>query len=136
MNYILETERLKLRLFTLQDAPFIIELLNSPGWLQFIGDRNVKTEDQAISYLSNGPLKSYKENNFGLWMVEKNNDQKPVGMCGLVKRDMLKNPDIGFAFLPSYNGQGFAYESASAVMSYANNNLNIPKIHAITLANN
>ncbi|GAB3201889.1 RimJ/RimL family protein N-acetyltransferase [Pontibacter aydingkolensis] len=136
MSHILETERLRLREFTLHDTAFVLELLNSPGWLQFIGDRNVKTKAQAKSYLKNGPLKSYCENGFGLWLVEKKDDSKAIGMCGILKRDTLKNPDIGFAFLPGFDGKGYAYESATATMAYANNKLKLPSIAAITIAEN
>src|SRR5688572_21540231 len=118
MNYFLETQRLGLREFTRDDAVFIVELLNTPGWLQFIGDRNVKTKEQAIIYLENGPLKSYKENGFGSWMVELKEDKTPIGMCGILRRESLENPDIGFAFLPEYTGKGYAFEIASATLSY------------------
>ena len=101
MEAILQTERLLLREFTEDDAAFIVELLNSPGWIQYIGDRNIKTEEQAREYLNNGPLKSYRQNGFGLYMVEKKDDHTPIGMCGIIKRDTLNNPDIGFAFLPA-----------------------------------
>lgn len=134
-NYILETERLRLREFNLDDSVFIIELLNSPGWIKYIGDRNVKTEQQAIEYLKNGPLKSYSQNGFGLSLVEMK-DGQPIGMCGILKRDSLENPDIGFAFLPEFTGKGYAYEIASATLYYAINNLQIPKISAITLPQN
>jgi RimJ/RimL family protein N-acetyltransferase len=136
VNYILNTGRLSLREFTLDDTKFIIELLNSPGWLQFIGDRNVKTEEQARNYLLNGPLKSYKENGYGLSLVEKKDDNKAIGMCGILNRDNLENPDIGFAFLPDFNGQGYAYEMASATLAYATDKLKIPNISAIVVAEN
>lgn len=134
-NLILETKRLRLREFTLDDTRFIIELLNSPGWIEFIGDRNVKTEEQAIQYLQNGPLKSYLQNGYGLSMVE-TKDGQPIGMCGILKRETLENPDIGFAFLKEFTGKGYAYEIANATLSYAMSNLKIPKISAITLPNN
>jgi RimJ/RimL family protein N-acetyltransferase len=95
---ILETKRLRLREFTLEDTAFILDLLNSPGWLRYIGDRGVKTEEQAKNYLLNGPIKSYTKNGYGLSMVERKDDNKPIGMCGIIKRDTLENPDIGFAF--------------------------------------
>lgn len=136
MNYILETERLRLREFTLSDTEFIIELLNSPGWIEFIGDRNVKTEEQAINYLKNGPLKSYLQNGFGLSLVEMKDKQQAIGMCGIIRRDNLENPDIGFALLPGFNGQGYAFEIASATLSHATEKLKLPKISAITLGNN
>jgi RimJ/RimL family protein N-acetyltransferase len=136
MNYILETERLRLREFTVDDTKFIIELLNSPGWIEFIGDRNVSTEDEAACYLQNGPLKSYKQNGFGLSMVETKNDQAAIGMCGIIKRDNMENPDIGFAFLPRFYGKGYAFEIASATLSYAIHELGIAKVAAITLRGN
>ncbi len=135
MKHILETERLKLRKFTLHDTKFIIELLNSPGWIKYIGDRNIKTTEAAKTYLQNGPLKSYELNGFGLSMVEMKNGT-PIGMCGILKRDNLENPDIGFAFLPQFMGQGFAFEIAAATMTYAKNHLKLPVIFAITLPNN
>lgn len=136
MNIILETERLRIREFLLQDTAFIIELLNSPGWLQYIGDRQVLTHEQAITYLQNGPLKSYAQNGFGLWMVELKDDQTPIAMCGIICRDFLAHPDIGFALLPSFMGQGYAYEMASAVLAHAINKLGLTKLCAIVLAEN
>lgn len=133
--YILETKRLRLREFNTHDTTFIIELLNSPGWIEYIGDRNVKTEQQAIEYLQNGPMKSYAQNGFGLSMVETKQGEH-IGMCGIIKRDTLENPDIGFAFLPQFTGKGYAYEIASATLLYALNNLKISKISAITLPHN
>ncbi|HMJ46518.1 MAG TPA: GNAT family N-acetyltransferase [Ferruginibacter sp.] len=133
---ILETNRLILRQFTFQDTIFIIELLNSPGWLEFIGDRNVKTHKEAKAYLLNGPIKSYAENGFGLGLVKTKNDNTTIGMCGLIKRDELEYPDIGFAFLPGWSGKGYAYEIAEAVMEYAENQLGLPAVLAITTAAN
>jgi RimJ/RimL family protein N-acetyltransferase len=132
---ILETERLQLREFNLGDAEFIIELLNSPGWLQYIGDRNVKTKEQAIEYLERGPLKSYAQNGYGLSLVE-TKDGQSIGMCGIIKRDSLENPDIGFAFLEQFSGKGYAYEIVSATLTHARVQLKIPKISAITLPQN
>ena len=137
MNYILETERLTLRELTLEDRTFIVELVNSPGWIKYIGDRNIKTDEQAKSYLENGPIKSYKENGFGLWLVETKDTKKSIGMCGLLKRDYLDHPDIGFAFLPGFIGMGFGFEAANATMSFASDQLKLSSISAITLpANN
>jgi RimJ/RimL family protein N-acetyltransferase len=136
MKYILETDRLTLREFIPADAPFILELVNSPGWLQFIGDRNIKTTDQAIAYLENGPIKSYAENGFGLAMVEIKDGKIPIGMCGIIKRDNLDNPDIGFAFLPGFTGKGYAFEIANATLAYAAGQLQLPTIYAITVPYN
>ena len=136
MKYILETERLILREFIPADAAFILELVNSPGWLQFIGDRNIKTTDKAIAYLENGPIKSYAENGFGLAMVETKDHNIPIGMCGIIKRDNLDHPDIGFAFLPAYTGKGYAFEIANATLAYASGQLKLPTIYAITVPGN
>jgi len=136
MNSILETERLILRQFTIEDAKFIIELLNSPGWIKFIGDRNIKTEEQAKNYLLNGPIKSYAENGFGLSLVELKKDSIPIGMCGIIKRENLEGPDIGFAFLPEFMGKGFAFEIANATMVFAKDNLKLFSIFAITVPDN
>jgi RimJ/RimL family protein N-acetyltransferase len=136
MNYLLETARLQLRELTPEDAPFIVKLVNTPGWLKYIGDRNIKTREQAINYLEQGPIKSYRENGFGLWLVEWKENKKPIGMCGFLKRDYLDHPDIGFAFLPEYHGKGFAHESAQECLSYAKNQLKLNIICAITLPSN
>ncbi len=133
---MLETERLLLREFTTGDTAFILELVNSAGWLQYIGDRNIKSVEQAKAYLENGPIKSYRENGFGLCLVERKDDAKAIGMCGLLKREYLDTPDMGFAFLPEFNGNGYAYEIAIATVAYAKNKLKISTVSAITMANN
>ncbi len=136
MKPILQTEHLILREFSTSDAAFIIQLVNSEGWLKYIGDRNIKTIEQAENYLLNGPLKSYAENGFGLSMVALKKTKTPIGMCGLIKRDTLPNIDIGFAFLEEFMGKGYAYEMASAVLNFAKNNLKQAIILAITLPTN
>jgi [ribosomal protein S5]-alanine N-acetyltransferase len=136
MQIILETERLILRKFTLDDAPFMLELLNTPSWLQFIGDRNVHTIEDAENYLKNGTLKSYQEHGFGFYAVIEKEGGQTIGMCGLIKRDSLPNIDIGFAFLPNLISKGFGYESASATLDYALNVLKIKRIIAIVNPDN
>lgn len=133
---ILDTERLFLRALTEEDAPFIVELVNTPGWLNYIGDKKIHTTQQAIQYLQEGPLKSYKNHGFGLWLVELKNTSTPIGMCGLLKRDYLPAPDIGFAFLPAYSGKGYAFEIAGATLRYAKESLGIKVLQAITLPTN
>lgn len=133
---ILETERLILRHFTTEDTPFIIELLNTPGWIQYIGDRGIKTIPDAEQYLQNVPFKSYAANGFGLYMVALKENNTPIGMCGLIKRDTLDHVDIGFAFLPAYIGKGYAYEAAQATLAYAQEELGFEKLQAITLPDN
>src|SRR6187402_2508828 len=136
MKYILETKRLQLRQFEIKDAEFIVELVNTPGWLKFIGDRNVKITEDAIRYLQNGPMKSYQENGFGLWSVALKENRKQIGMCGILKRDSLENPDIGFAFLPEFIGKGYAFETALATVNYAKNKLGLKTLSAITIPSN
>ncbi len=135
-HYILDTDRLHLQKFTLEDAPFIVALLNSPGWLQFIGDRNVKTEENAVAYLQTGPLKSYRDNGYGLWLVKRKEDNLSIGMCGIIRRNHLAFPDIGFAFLPPFTGNGYAYEIAAATLQYATDVLHLPVIYGITAPGN
>jgi RimJ/RimL family protein N-acetyltransferase len=97
---ILETERLVLRLQTTDDAAFILELMNDPTWLRFIGDRLVRTLDDAKAYILNGSVRMYEQFGFFLYLVERKEDHAPIGICGLVKRDSLKDVDIGFAISP------------------------------------
>lgn len=135
-SIIVETERLFLREFTLGDSAFIVELLNSEGWLKYIGDRNVRTTQAAEEYLRTGLLKSYQTNGFGLSMVVLKEQKIPIGMCGLIRRDYLDHPDIGFAFLPQYSGKGYAFEIASKTVEYGFKQHNLAKILAITLPTN
>ena len=132
----IDTQRLLLRPFDLRDSKFIIELVNSEGWLKFIGDRNIHSEKDAENYLINGPLKSYSENGFGLSMVELKNSGTPVGMCGLIKRDGLDDVDLGFALLPEFYKNGYAAEIAEATLKYGFEKLKLPKIVAITMEAN
>lgn len=136
MQILIETERLYLRKLTLEDAPFMLELLNTPTWLQFIGDRNVHSIEDAENYLKNGTLKSYQENGFGFYAVIEKTSGKTIGMCGLIKRDSLPDIDIGFAFLPHLISKGFGYEAASATLDYALNTLKIKRIIAIVNPDN
>jgi len=132
----IESERLFLRPLTLEDDEFILQLLNTDGFIKYIGDRNVKTIEQAKNYLMNGPLKSYETNGFGLSLVELKTDRTPVGMCGLLKRDYLDHPDVGFAFLPTYTGKGYAYEIVKEIIHYGLDRFQIGKILAIVLPEN
>ena len=132
----LETERLLLRPFTTDDAPFILTLLNEPSFLRFIGDKKVRTLEDARQYLLNGPIASYNAHGFGLLLVELKESQTPIGMCGLLKREELPAPDIGFAFIPDYWRQGFAFEAATAVMNDARERLKLNTILAIVSPDN
>lgn len=133
---VLETERLILRRMSTNDAGFILELLNEPSWLRFIGDRGVRTMEDARDYILNGPVAMYARLGFGLYLVELKEDGSPIGICGLIKRDFLDDVDIGFAFLPKYWGQGYAYEVASAVLAYGQEVLGLKRIVAITAPDN
>ncbi len=117
-SIVTETERLLLRRLTTEDAAFVLELVNEPSWLRFIGDRNVHSLDEAAGYISRGPLESYEKNGFGLYLVVIKESGEPAGMCGLIRRDSLPHPDIGFAFSPRYWGRGYAHEAAAAVMEH------------------
>src|SRR5215218_1537914 len=103
---ILETERLRLRPFTTDDAPFIVELVNEPSFLRYIGDKKVRSLEDARQYLLSGPLASYERNGFGPNCVELKEQGTPIGMSGLLKRDELPDPDIGFAYLPDFRKKG------------------------------
>lgn len=128
---IATTDRLLVRHATQDDAPFILELLNTPGWLRFIGNRNVTTIDDALAYLSERMATSYGQYGHGLNTVTLM-DGTPIGLCGLLKRDSLPQVDIGFAFLPEFNGKGYAYESAAVVLQHAHDNLGFQRVLAIT----
>ena len=132
----LQTNRLLLEEITFEDAPFVIELLNNPTWLQYIGDRNVHTIPEAHSYIQRSYIHAYKKYGFGMYKMVLKDTQLPIGMCGLVKRNYLKHHDIGFALLPTYQRKGYTYEAASAVMNYANQTLQIHSIYAFTSRDN
>lgn len=133
---IVSTPRLNLRLYSISDADFILRLLNDPSFLRYIGDRKVRTRDDAEQYIQSRLLDSYSKNGFGLYMVETKQDAVPVGMCGLVKRKADQDPDIGFAFLPEFWKQGYAFEAARAVLDYARNTLQIKRLLGITIPDN
>ena len=133
---VLETERLSLRELTVDDAEFIMTLLNEPSFLRYIGDKKVRNLDDARQYILNGPVASYERHAFGLNCVELRESHTPIGMCGLLKRDELPDPDIGFALLPDFWNKGFAFEAADAVLKDARERLQIERILAITSLDN
>lgn len=136
MAFVIETERLILRHLITDDAEFILELLNEPSWLRFIGDKGVRTLEDARNYILNGPVDMYSRLGFGLYLTELKESGIPIGICGLIKRDSLEDVDIGFAFLPKYWSKGYAYESAVAVLEYGKNVLGLNRIVAITNPDN
>lgn len=133
---IIETERLLLSHLTADDAEFVLELLNQPSFIRFIGDKGVRNLDDARRYIAEGPARSYEVNGFGLNLVLLKASNTPIGICGVLKRDTLPDPDIGFAFLPSFWNQGYALESAAAVMTHAKETLGLGRILAITSPDN
>lgn len=136
MKIILETTRLVIRELEKSDAEFILKLLNAPSFLKYIGDRNVRTKDQARIFIEEKYRKSYTENGFGLYAVDLKSDNATTGICGLVKREGLDMPDIGFAFLPEFEGKGFGFESASAILNYSKETLGISEVWAIATQDN
>jgi RimJ/RimL family protein N-acetyltransferase len=133
---VLKTARLILRRLGADDAPFILRLLNEPSWLENIGDKGVRTAADARRYIETGPVAMYGRLGFGLYQVRLATSDAPIGMCGLLKRDTLENPDLGFAFFPEFWGNGYAHEAAAAVLSYARSTLGLARIVAITAPNN
>ena len=133
---ITETKNLVIKELNTGDADFILELVNDPDWINFIGDRGVKTKKQASKYILDRHVKSYLDHGFGLYVVKIKGKDIPIGICGLVKRSGLEDVDIGFAFLPQYRGKGYAYESAIAVLNYARIELGIHRVVAITSPEN
>ncbi|MEM8893232.1 MAG: GNAT family N-acetyltransferase [Bacteroidota bacterium] len=114
---VIHSERLTIRNLRVSDKQFIFELLNSPTWLEHIGDRNIKSLDDAVDYIKHSPARSYGKAKYGLKAVVLKESGTPIGLCGLIQRDYLNNPDLGFAFLPEYAGRGYGYEASAAVLS-------------------
>ena len=133
---ILETERLTLCEFSTDDAPFVVELMNDESYLRFIGDRGIKTVDDARNYLLNGPIKSYQQFGFGLFLVKLKESDIPVGTCGLIKRPELDDVDVGYAFLAEFRGKGYATEAGRAVIDYARTGAGLKRVVAITVPDN
>jgi RimJ/RimL family protein N-acetyltransferase len=132
---VIQTERLVLRQLDLNDAEFILELLNEAAFLRFIGDKGVRTLSDARSYIVKGPMDSYGRHGFGMYATCLL-DGTPAGICGLVKREGLADVDVGFALLPRHRSKGYAVESASAVLAHARRVLRLQRIVAITSPEN
>ncbi|MDQ0199303.1 GNAT family N-acetyltransferase [Neobacillus ginsengisoli] len=133
---VIETDRLILRWLSTDDAAFILELLNDPSWLRFIGDKGVRTLENARNYILTGPMDMYSKLGFGLYLAELKDGRIPIGICGLIKRDSLEDVDIGFAFLSRFQSKGYAYEAASATMAYGIEQLGLNRILGITSKDN
>lgn len=134
--FILQTDRLLLEHFSLADSEFILRLLNEPSFIENIADKGVRDLDGARDYLRDGPMASYSANGFGLFRVSLKGSGTCIGMCGLISREILDDVDIGYAFLPEFWGQGFAIESARAVMDYAREQLGLERVVAVVSPGN
>ena len=136
MVTIATTSRLTLREMTVLDAPFIHALLNQPTFLRFIGDRQVRSDDDAAVFIDSRYRQSYRDHGYGLWVVEATDAATPIGICGFVRRDALPAADIGFAFLPEFEGRGYAYEAAAATLLHGHALLGLTQVLAIATEDN
>ena len=133
---VLETDRLVHRYFHADDVEFVVRLLNEPSFIEHIGDKGVRTAEEAIQYLLDGPMDSYERFGYGLNMVEMKETGEPIGMCGLVRRENLDDADIGYAFLEKHWSKGYARESAEAVLNHARETFGLGRIVAIVTPEN
>jgi RimJ/RimL family protein N-acetyltransferase len=133
---VVETDRLVLRRVVVEDSEFILELLNDPSWIRYIGDKGVRTLDEARDYILKTLVAMYERLGFGLYLTELKGESVPIGICGLIKRDSLEDVDIGFAFLPKFRRHGYAYESAAAVVEYGKRTFGLKRLVAITSPDN
>jgi RimJ/RimL family protein N-acetyltransferase len=131
----IETERLFLKRAKLEDASFVYELLNSPSFIKYIGDKKITTKNKAKEYIQETLINSYDKNGFGLLLV-KLKDETSIGLCGFLKRDYLEHADLGFALLPIYEGQGYAFEATYAIMKYGESELDFKMVMAICMETN
>jgi [ribosomal protein S5]-alanine N-acetyltransferase len=134
--FVLRSRRLELLEFCLGDDQFVLRLLNDASFLRFIGDKGVRTLEDARAYITQGPMESYRRHGYGLYLVRLRADGTPIGMCGLVKREGLEDPDIGFAFLPQFHSKGHATEAAEAVLDHGRRRLGLARIVAIAAPDN
>jgi [ribosomal protein S5]-alanine N-acetyltransferase len=132
----LTTPRLTLRRLDFDDAPFLVGLLNQPSFLANIGDRGVRDIDSAHRYLREGPMGMYEQHGFGLWHVSRRSDGVAVGLCGLLRRDILPDVDVGYAFLPEYWGRGFAFEAAEATVRHAAERFGLKRVIGVVAEGN
>ena len=136
MTIRIETERMLLTELSDDDAGFILRLVNEPSFLRYIGDRGVRTLDDARRYISQGPVASYATHGYGLLRMGLKPDRTPIGMCGVLRRDTLPEPDLGFSMLPAWWSKGYALEAAAAVMQHARASAGVGRVLAITNVDN
>ena len=135
-RFLLRTPRLRLRAAALSDSAFFLQLLNDPSWLANIGDRGVRSSADAEAYITKSILTAYRTQGYGLYVIELNSSSEAIGICGLVKRDYLPAPDLGFALLPEHIGRGYAHEAACAVLDHSRGLLAIRRLYAIVKPGN
>ncbi|MDH5610207.1 MAG: GNAT family N-acetyltransferase [Cyclobacteriaceae bacterium] len=133
---ILETDRLALLRIQPGDGTFVHRLMNSPGWIQHIGDRGIRTLEDAETHIRDPLLRYYTDHGYGLYKMVLKSPQVPIGLCGFLKRDFLPSPDIGFAVLPAYEGKGYTYEAARALMVWGATHLGFDELYGITSPHN
>ena len=134
---IAATSRLALReMDSAVDAEFIFRLLNTPKFLKYIGDRGIRSADEAVEFIENRYRQSYRDHGFGLYTVELISNRAQIGICGFVRRDTLPEADIGFAFLPEFEGNGYGREAAAATLKFGREKLGLTRILAITSPDN
>jgi RimJ/RimL family protein N-acetyltransferase len=133
---VIATERLNLRRFDREDAAFILRLLNEPSFIEQIADKGVRSLDDARAYIESGPVASYRKHGFGLWRVALRQTDVPIGMCGLIRREVLEDVDLGYALLPEYAGCGYALEAATACVAFARERLGLSRLVAVVSAGN
>lgn len=135
-EFVLQTQRLRLRRFDAHDADFILALLNDPGWHRFIGDRGVRSDDDAREWIASRLIETYERLGYGFWAVQRHDSDELLGLCGLIKRDTLPDVDVGYAFLPAHRGQGYAREAVLGCLQHARDVLGMPRVLAITSPEN
>lgn len=133
---VLETERLRLRKLTTDDAGFILNLVNDPDWIRYIGDRGVRSLRDATQFIAEGPLASYSSYGYGLWLAELKDSGRAAGLCGVLKRKHLEHPDLGYALLPEFRHQGLALEACRSVVDYAREKLGTRTLLAVVSPEN
>lgn len=130
------TKRLHVRPITTEDAPFILKLMNTPKWIQFIGDRKVKTVEDAEIYIKEKALTQFEKYGYGNNIIIRKEDDIALGTCGIHHRENKKIPDIGFALLPQYEGKGYAFEAASELTHVAQQDYGLTELSGYTLEEN